>query len=181
MTKGLFFDQDYYYEETPTDENTEWNLIRPVVWQCQKVYIEDIIGSVLYDLIEDEIVANDGPLTTPRLVTLCNEYIAPCLVYYTLMEAQVSLTFKIRNRSVQTQRGTDTDEVDFQTHKYLKAEYKTVAEKFAQKIERYLIANSTTFPEYTNYTTSDQVRAQNQRPTVSVYLPGLDSCQISKG
>jgi hypothetical protein len=178
ITKGLFFGQDYFYEESPVDENTDWKLIRPVVWACQKVYIEDIVGTPLYNTLEAAVIASS---LAGNNQTLVNTYIAPCLLYYTLSEAQVPLTFKYRNRSVQTQRSDSTDPVDLTEHKYLKDEYKMIAEKFAEKIERYLCANTSLFPDYTTYTSSDQVRAQRQRPTVSVYLPGIDLDCIDRG
>ena len=174
VTKGLFFDQTFFYEETPVDENVDWHIIRPVIWNCQKVYVEDIIGTPLYDVIEAEIISNAGALTTGRLVTLTNEYIVPCLVNYCMMELTTTLTFKFKNRSLQTQRSSDSDEVTLESIRYIKAEYKDLAEKFAEKIQRYLQANSSTFPEYTTYTSSDQVRAMDQKPTVGVYLPGME-------
>lgn len=180
VTKGLFFDQDYFYEESEVDENVDWKLIRPVVWRCQKVYIEELLGTPLYDVIETEIIANAGALTTGRLVTLVNTYVAPCLLYYTLMESQVSMTYKMRNRSVQTQRSGDSDEVDLQTHRYLKQEYKDIAEKFAERVEAYLIANQATYTEYTTYSTSDQVRAKSPKPSTALFMPDLPKKCINR-
>lgn len=180
VTKGLFFDQDYFHEETEMDENVDWKLIRPVIWRCQKIYIEDLIGTPLYDVIEAEIIANAGALTTGRLVTLVNTYIAPCLVYYTLMESTLPMTYKLRNRSLQTHRSPDTDEVDLSDIRYIKAEYKDIAEKFAKRVTAYLRANTTTYTEFTTFTTSDQIRPTDAKSTVSVYLPGVKPPCISK-
>ena len=171
--RGLLFQPAYFYENTPVDENTNYDLIQPVVWDCQELFIQEILGSPLYDAILAEIVTNGGTLTTARYVTLVNSYVAPCLLNYVLMDSQVTMLYKMRNLSVSTNRSDYSSEVDFKEHRYLKDQFKIKAEAYAEKIVRYLCANSATFPEYLNYTSSDQVRAKNQRPSTSVYLGGM--------
>jgi hypothetical protein len=180
-TRALFISQAYLYETTEIDENTNWKVIRPTIWDCQEIYIQDIIGTPLYDALKAEIIANDGSLTTPRFVTLVDNYVAPCLLKYVIAETQVPMLFKFRNQSVLKGRTDNADSVEFDEHKYLKDYYTIRAEKYAKKIERYLIANSTTFPEYTTYTDSDEVRAQSQSATTSLYLPRLNNCNIDRG
>jgi len=172
------FQESYFTELSPVDENVNYDLIRPVVWNAQELYIKDILGQPLYEVIVDEIVTNMGTLTTPRLVTLVDSYIAPCLLHYSLMDAQITMLYKMRNLSVNTTRSDYSDPIEFSEHKYLKDEYKHKAEAYAERIQRYLCANHSTYPEYTTYTSSDEVRAQNQSPTVSVYL-GSGSKKVS--
>ena len=175
MAKGLFISEEYFNQLSPVDENVNYDLIRPVVWNAQELYIKDIIGSPLYDVIEAEIVSNQGTLTTARLVTLVDTYIAPCLLHFALMDAQITMLYKMRNLSVNTTRSDYADPIEFREHKYLKDHYQHIAEAYAEKIERYLCANTSTYPEYTTYTTSDEVRAQAQSPKVSVFLGGGSS------
>lgn len=173
MARALFFQESFFYKNSPVDENVNYDVIRPVVWDCQELFIQDVLGSTLYDALKAEIVTNGGTLTTARFVTLVNNYVAPCLLNYTLVEAQITMLFKMRNKSVMTDRSDYSDPIEFSQHKYLKDEYRIKAEQYAEKIERYLCANSSTFPEYTTYTSSDQVRAQNQRPTTTLYMGGV--------
>jgi len=171
MARGLFFDQTYFYEETEVDENTDWKLIRPSVWDAQELYIQDIIGSPLYSELKTQVVADT--LTALNL-TLVNDYIAPCLLKYVMTDAQVSLLYKFRNKSVLNDRSEFSNPIDFKEHRYLKDFYQMKAERYAEKIERYLCANSSDYPLYTTYTTSDEVRAHNIDNTVSVYLSEID-------
>lgn len=170
MARPLFFQESYLYDNSPIDENVNFNLIRPVMWDCQELYIQDILGTPLYNLIKTEIVTNSGTLTTARLVTLVNDYVAPCLLNYAIMDSQITMLYKMRNKSVSTDRSDYSDPIEYQQHKYLKDEYRDKAEQYAEKIERFLCANSTTYPEYTTYTSSDQVRAQDQKPNIGVFL-----------
>jgi len=173
MARALFFQEDYFFKSSAVDENTDYDLIQPVIWDCQELYIQDILGSPLYNALKDEIVTNGGTLTTAKYVTLVDDYVAPCLLNYTLMDAQVTMLYKMRNKSVLTDRSDYSDPVDFSEHKYLTDNYRIKAEQYAEKIERYLCANQSTYPLYTTYTSSDEVRAQNQRPTTSVWMGGV--------
>jgi len=174
MSRALFFEEKFLYQNSPVDENTNYKVIRPVVWDCQELYIQDILGTPLYKLIKDEIETNGGTLTTARLLTLVNDYVAPCLLNYVLMDSQMTMLFKMRNKSVSTDRSDYSNPVEYKTYLHLKDEYQLKAEQYAEKIQRYLCANSSTYPEYTNYSTSDEVRAQNQRPDIGIYLGGLN-------
>lgn len=173
MSRALMINQEYFYENSTVDKNTDYEIIRPILWDCQELYIKDIIGSPLYDVITAEIISNGGTLTTARLLTLVNDYIAPCLLKYTLKEASIFLLFKIRNRSISTDRSDFSDPIDRSELKLLEDRYRETAEAYAEKIERYICANQSTYPEYTTYTSSDEVRAQRQRPTSSLYLGGM--------
>lgn len=170
MARELLFNESYFFSSSPVDENVNYDTIQPIVWDCQELYIQDILGSPLYEALKAEITSNAGTLTTARFLTLVNTYVAPCLLNYTLMEAQVFLLYKMRNKSVMTDRTDYSDPISFQELEYLRDNFRKKAEQYAEKIERYLCANQATFPEYTTYTSSDEVRAQHQRPTVSVHL-----------
>ena len=172
MARGLLFDQTYFYENTEVDENTDWKLLRPSVWDAQELYIQDIIGSPLYNEIKTQIVAST---LTGLNTTLVDDYLAPCLLKYVMTDAQVSLLYKYRNKSVLKDRSDSSNPIDFKEHRYLKDFYQMKAERYAEKVERYLCANSTSYPLYTTYTTSDEVRAHSVSNTVSVYLGDIDN------
>lgn len=167
MVRALFFDEKYFSLTTPVDENTNYKLIQPVIWDCQELYIQDILGTPLYDELKNQV---ENSTITVLNTTLLNRYVVPCLLNYTVMESQLNLMYKMRNRSVMTDRSDYSDPIDFVTVRSIRDEFRTKAEKYAQKIQDYLCANIDDYPLYKTYTTSDQVRAQNQKPTVSVFL-----------
>lgn len=169
MARALFFDQTYFYENTAVDENTNWKGIRPVLWDCMEIYIQDIVGTQLYEELKDQVVNNTETALNQDLL---DNYIAPCLLNYTMMEAQVTMLYKFRNRSVAKDRSDYSNPVDFKEHRYLKDQYQIKAEKYARKIQDFLIANIDDYPLYLSFTESDDVVAQNQSPQVSLYLGG---------
>lgn len=167
MNRPLFFNEAYFHAVTPVDENQNYKLIQCAIWDCQELIIQDILGTPLYTEIKNQIIAdNETALNT----TLRENYIAPCLANYVMYAAMPHMTFKFRNKSVMTDRSDFGDPVDFQSYEHLRDTFKIKAEKYADKIEAYLCANSSDYPLYTTYTTSDEVRAQGQRATVSLAL-----------
>jgi hypothetical protein len=167
MNRPLFFNESYFHAVTPVDENQNYKLIRCAIWDTQELTIQDIIGTPLYTQLKEQTIAGS---VTALNTTLIDNYIAPCLANYTMYAAMPHMTFKFRNKSVMTDRSDFSDPVDFQSYLHLRDTFKIKAEKYAVKIEEYLCANSVDYPLYTNYTTSDEVRAQGQRATVSLAL-----------
>lgn len=167
MNRPLFFNEDYFHAVTPVDENQNYKLLRCVVWECQELYIQDILGTPLYNQLKDQWENNT---MTALNTTLVQNYVAPCLANYVMKEGMTNMLFKMRNKSVMTDRSDFSDPVDFTSYKHLQDTYRERAEKYAVKIEEYLCANSTDYPLYTNYTSSDEVRAQGQRATVPLAL-----------
>lgn len=169
MARPLYFNQTYFYENTSVDENTNWKQLRPIIWDCQNIYIQDIIGSALFDEVNGQIVADT---LTALNTTLVDDYIAPCLRNYVMMEAQVTMLYKFRQRSVSKDRSDYSNPVDFKEHRYIKDQYQIKAEKYAVKIQDYLIANLTDYPLYNTWVNTDDVIAQKQGKRVSLYLGG---------
>ena len=110
MTRPLFFTQTYFHEHTPVDENTNYNLIQPVIWDCQELTIQDILGTPLYNELKHQIVSNT---VSPLNATLIEKYINPCLLKYVMHESQVSLLYKFRNKSVMQERSDFGNPVSF--------------------------------------------------------------------
>lgn len=170
MARAIFFDQTYFYENTEIDENVNWKLIRSTIWNAQEFYIQDILGGTLYQAIRDEIVTNNGTLTTGKYVTLVDTYIAPVLLNYVMSDLQVPLLYKFRDKSTSTNRSEFSNPITHSEMVKLQDFYRIKAEKFADRLYDYLCANTSTYTEWTTYATSDLVRAQTPRPTTGLWM-----------
>ena len=170
MSKAIFFDQTYFYEHTEVDENVNWKMIRSSIWNAQEVYIQDILGGTLYNLIRDEIISNNGTLTTARLVTLNDTYIAPVLLNYVMSDIQVPLLYKFREQSTSTNRSEFSTPISHSEMVKLQDYYRLKAERYADKLYDYLCANQSTYTEWTTYATSDLQRAKKPSATTGLYM-----------
>jgi len=167
QTRALFISEKYIKNNAEIDDNVDVKKLLPTVWWCQKAYIEKSIGTPLFNDLMADVIAST--LAGDNL-TLVESYISDALLAWTMHEAQVPMLYNFRNKSVGKSSSDNSQPIDYVEHRYLKDYYKPRAEYFSQRLEDYLCANATLFPLYQTYTTSDQVRARDTSPSVSVYL-----------
>lgn len=169
MARGLFINETFLKSNSEVDENVDMKLINPTIWYCQKQYLENTLGTTLYDDLISKIVA--GTLAGDDL-DLVNDYIADALLYWVMYELQVPLTYKFRNKSVSKNTDANSQPVDFEQHKYLKDIYRPKAQYFTERLKAYLCENSTLFPLYGTENGVDELYPKDIPPQVSVYLGG---------
>lgn len=167
MIRALIISQRYVKETTEIDENVDMNLINPTVWRCQEQYIQEFLGTPLYEKVLSDI---QNSTLAGDYLNLVNNYIADALLYYVMYEVQIPLLYKMRNKAVAKANSDNAQPVSFSEHKYLRDFYKDKAEYFARRLTDYLCAKAELYPEYRNYTDSDEVRARRAESTVSVFL-----------
>lgn len=170
QTRGLIISEKYVKDNSPIDNNVDMHLIRPVIWYCQKEYIEKALGTVFYDTIIAEIVTS-GEVTTASYVTLVEGYVADMLLYYVMYEVQIPLLFKFRNKS--TGKNTDPNQqpVELKEYYHLRGYYQKKAEYFASRLDDYLCYNSTTYPLWDDCSDGG-VDARSTKSQTSLYLEG---------
>lgn len=169
MARILFISEDFIKDNSEIDENVDMKLINPTIWRCQIQYIQNILGTKLYNKIVSDI---DGDTLTGNYLTLVNDYCADCLLNYVMFEVQVPLLYKMRDKNVSKKNSDNSQPIDFKEHRYLKDFYQDKAEFFARRIAKYLCENEELFPEYNTEDQIDEVRPQGGEATVSVYLGG---------
>jgi hypothetical protein len=171
--EGLFISQDYIKNNTEIDENVNVKKLLPVVWRCQRLYIERVLGTALYDDLVGKIAPTDT-LSGNDLI-LVEKYISPALVNWVMFAAQTSMLFSFRDKAVSKDSSDYAQPIDYTEHRYLKDEYKKFAEELTDRLEKYLCANSSLFPLYMSATSSDQIISTNIPPSGGLYIPDGDT------
>lgn len=123
--------------------NTDDFLVTPMIANNQRIYIEPILGTALYNELVTQIT--NSTLTVLN-TTLLNEYIIPCLVNYVKSEAAISLNFKLTNKAVTSKNSENSSPVTKDESIYLMQHWKKDAEYYAERITKYLHENSTSYP-----------------------------------
>ena len=165
--------EKYVKENSEIDENVDMKLIEPTIWRCQIQYLQNVLGTKLYKSILDKII-NDT--LTGDYLNLVNDYCADSLLNYVMYEVQIPLLYKFRDKSVSKKSSDNAQPIDFKEHRYLKDFYKHKAEFFTSRLNDYLCEYSELFPEYDTEDGIDEVNPHGGKPTVSVYLPGMNNC-----
>ena len=146
----LFCSRNDIVKRTPLGGNIDPEKIIPFVKTAQDKYLLLALGTVLYDKLQDDIAS--GTLTGVYQ-TLVNEYIIDTIVHYALVEALPFMAYTLANGSIYKNLNTEQatspskNDVDFLLQKEL-----ATAQFYAERLVTYLIAYSSSYPEYTEST-----------------------------
>lgn len=159
----------YLKDNTPINENVDDKLLKSAIKESQEIYIRDIIGSGLYNEIQDQ--AFNGTLTNNN-TTLLDTYIAPCLKYYTLTESMLPMTFKMLNKTVASRNSDNANAITIEEMTLMERRFRDKAEYYANRLKDYLCANTSTYPKYLNAgSTLDTIFPQDVQVFGGIYLP----------
>jgi hypothetical protein len=147
MSKNILFcSRNDIVKRTVLGGNVDPEKIIPFVKTAQDKYLLLILGTRLFDKMQNDIAA--GTLSG-RYLTLQNEYIIDTLVHYALVEALPFIAYTFGNgsisRNINAEQGTapTKNDVDFLLQKEL-----ATAQFYAERLTTHLIAHNDWYPEY---------------------------------
>lgn len=130
---------------TQLDDNVRMNEITPHILQAQDIYIQNALGTLLYNRIKDGIVADD---LNADETTLLKDYIGPCLMQYALYLMLPSIKYKIVNQGVLNGSSEETNPTTLDELKYLRQSILDTAEFYNKRLVKFFYDNPGMFPQY---------------------------------
>jgi hypothetical protein len=146
---NLMMGETYLKQMTIINDNVDMKIITPTIEDVQRLYIEDVLGTQLFNQILSQIGSNT---VSSANQTLLDSYILPFMKYYVLME--VSPVFKMRymNKGLMVKSSDNSQPASQEEMLYIMDRWKDNAQKLAQKCTDYLRDNTATYPLFlTNY------------------------------
>ena len=146
MAFGLFITRNDIIKNTPLGGAIDADALLPFVRTAQEKYLLNLLGTVLYNKLQDDIEANTS--FTGVYQTLISDYVKPTLIWYSCVEyiPFSAITFK-SNGAVkhisETSVSPGKNEVDYLLSKALDN-----AGYYSTRLQDYLLANSQNIPEY---------------------------------
>jgi len=146
MAFGLFITRNDIIKNTPLGGAIDADALLPFVRTAQEKYLLNLLGTVLYNKLQDDIEAGDT--FTGYYQTLIENYVKPTLIWYSCVEyiPFSAITFK-SNGAVkhisETSVSPGKNEVDYLLSKALDN-----AGYYSTRLQDYLTANSSNIPEY---------------------------------
>jgi len=143
---GLFITRNDIIKNTPLGGAIDADALLPFVRTAQEKYLLNLLGTVLYNKLQDDIVAQTP--FTGRYEELMDDYVKPTLIWYSCVEyiPFSAVQFKsngavkqVSEQSVQPGK----NEVDYLLNKALNN-----ADYYATRLQDFLIAYNTELPEY---------------------------------
>lgn len=152
MASANFIDLPYLKANTAITGNVDATELLPFIQEAQSVWIQDLIGTRLYEKLQNDIAAVDAspsvalPATS---LTLLNK-IAPALSYYTLYTALPFIFLKLKNKGVMKNANPETgaQSASMQEVNFLRESVLGSAKFHGERVVTFLCNKSEDYPEY---------------------------------
>jgi hypothetical protein len=146
---NLMMGETYLKQMTIINDNVDMKIITPTIEDVQRLYVEDVLGTQLFNQILSQIGSSS---VSSANQTLLDSYILPFMKYYVLME--VSPVFKLRymNKGLMVKSSENSQPASQEEMLYIMDRWRDNAQKLANKCTDYLRDNTATYPLFlTNY------------------------------
>lgn len=145
---ALLIDDEYIKQYTPLGRSMDPKEIYPFISEAQNMYIQDLLGTPLYDdIMEKTYHSPTGASYSSiewQLVDLCSKSLA----YWSVYLALPHISIKMRNGGLNKPLPESTQTADLSELRYLREEIKNLAEFWSQRVVNFLCENNTSFPLY---------------------------------
>jgi len=148
MATALFISRNDIIKNSPLQGAIDADALLPFMQTAQVKYIKNLIGTVLYDYLQEQIVAGTFSSLSVAYQDLMDDHIKPTLIWYSCVEyiPFSSIQFK-SNGAVkqQSEQGSAPNKTEVD---YLKQQAQTNADYYALRLQNYLISYSNQIPQY---------------------------------
>ncbi len=148
MAYALFINRNDIIKNTPLQGAIDADALLPFVRTAQDKYLKNLLGTILFEYLQAQILADTVDNLSIYYKDLLNDYIKNTLMWYSAVEyiPFSSVQFK-SNGAVkqQSEQGIAPSKAEID---YLKAQAQTNADYYALRLQNYLIAYSNNIPQY---------------------------------
>lgn len=162
----LFISTNYAKENSVIDENADDKFIKRAIIKAQDIDLQELLGTDLLDELKDQV---ENSTLTAANTTLLNSFVLPYLTAQVVATSVVPLQFKLRNKAIGTMSDENFTSVNTPDLNLVLRQYQNEAQFHGERLRKYLLANTTTYPLYMSGNTD----AWKIRPIRTAYQTGL--------
>ena len=159
-------------DRTQLHTNTDDKLIYPDIKAVQDMYIMPLLGSTLFEKIQNDIEADT---LTGNYLILMRDYIADAMCWLVLAEMPDTLNYQLWNTGVAATTADKTVNADNGVLHQLRNKYRGRAEHYMKRARMYLLENYTLFNEYNQPGTGIDVVVPEQSSFTNPIFLGYES------
>ena len=151
MSRVLFISENKL-KSFAVARNVSAEHLLPHVLDAQKIFLEQALGTELYNKIAAEIKADT---LSGNYKILVDDYLQDCLIHFGTWQAIPFLAYKIEEGNIfskTSESGTALSREELQDYR---DSCKNTAEFYLKRCVDYLVFNSNLFPEYNQNTGAD--------------------------
>lgn len=173
MSKILFISESYLKQYSNVHDNVDPKYIKEGIRKAMDKYIQPILGTNLYNAIENNIETSSGNMSPNNYKLLMDRFIMPAMKEWAIYEMRYELHYKITNKGVVTQQSDTSTSVSTTEIDRIFDKRKNDAEWYTKRLVDYLCYHESDYPEYNN-NTDEQIQSTKDTFTTGWYL-GEDS------
>lgn len=146
--------------------------VNPHINNAQILYIEPILGSDLFEKIQN-LISGNTIKNNIDYYKLWDEYIKPALVFHTMQLFIPLQSFVLADGGTFQYETTNSQTSTIEYIEKLTAKYKVIGSKYDDKLVKYLCDNSQLFSEYHN--NQGLIKKTETTPSIDWYLGHQES------
>lgn len=169
--KALLINENILKSETILNDNVGSEFIRPAIEASQDMYLQLLIGTELIEKLYDLIVTNNiAEAKYADYKILIDDYITNYLKYKVLAEITIPLAYKYRSAGVIQSSGDHYQQSTLRDATMVQNHYEQRATFYAERLTKYLNANSDKYPEYMSTRDSADMKANPDAYQTNILL-----------
>jgi hypothetical protein len=176
MKNTLFISVSSIKERTGLHANVDDKLVLPEIKTAQDMYIHPLLGSALYERLQNGIDNNN---LTADEVALLDNFVTDTLIYYVLSELPTGLSYQFYNKGLVRKTSDNTDQPQMQDLLDISARYRKRAEFYAERMVKFLKQNAAQgkYNLYLNPGSGlDAIHPDNSAYSTTIYLGDCEGC-----
>lgn len=173
----LLLSEDFIKSNSNISDNAFGKFLLPSIRESQDIYLQEIIGSALYQSILEKI--KDNALTDPYK-EFVDDYVRWYLLYQVLADVIDILDVKLANLGTVRSRDEYVDNIGDGERDRLKQNYQYKADFYCRRMQEFLLNNRNAFIEL-DECVCDRLNAQlNSSASTGIFLGGYRSYILPK-
>lgn len=148
MAIALFINRNDIIKNSPLQGAIDADALLPFMATAQVKYIKNLLGTVLYEYLQAQIVAGTVGSLSAYYQDLLDDHIKNTLIWYACVEYIPFSAVQFKSNGAvkqQSEQGVAPSKAEID---YLKQQAQTNADYYALRLQNYLIAYSNNIPQY---------------------------------
>lgn len=148
MATALFITRNDIIKNSPLQGAIDADALLPFMNTAQVKYIKNLIGTVLYDYLQAQIIAGTVDSLSIYYQDLLDDHIKPTLIWYTCVEYIPFSSIQFKSNGAVKQNSEQASAPSKLEIDYLKQQAQSNADYYALRLQNYLISYANEIPQY---------------------------------
>ena len=170
MAYALFINRNDIIKNTPLQGAIDADALLPFLRTAQDKYLKNLLGTVLFFYLQEQIAANTVGSLSPYYQDLLDDYIKNTLIWYACVEYIPFSSVQFKSNGAVKQKSEQGEAPSKNEVDYLLQKAQENGDYYALRLQNYLIAYSNKIPQYLQ---SVGNQTQIYPDQTNQYFPGI--------